>query len=322
MTRRTLMTLMPVCAAGQAAIAAAVSAGEYNGRWNIKLDHPRGRVWWLEVSGAGTPQMGGWFVGVPGGQVDRITEIRMAGEGIEFVFIRQREGQQLRQVYSARLAGGVLEGELKESLGETARPVVKWTGYRAPVIKDSDDGGWVAGETVKLFDGASLAGWKQVLRGAAPGWRVEEGLLRNGQGASDLVSEAKFWNFILKAEYRYGKGSNSGMALRGRYEIQIYDDHGRPADTHGHGALYSRHAALTNASKPAGEWQSLEVRLVGRELTAHLNGVKIHDRRVIDGATAMATDADEDKPGPIGIQGDHGLIEFRKIEVTNLERKR
>jgi hypothetical protein len=303
-------------------LASSLSAApaDFNGRWNIKLDHPRQRVWWLEVNAAGTPRMNGWFVGAPGGQVDKIPSMRIDGDTLVFTFMRKRNEKPVELLYRAKFEGGVLQGEFVETFEGTAKPAVKWTGYRAPVIKDVDDGSWVEGKPVALFNGKTTEGWQQVVAGE-PGWYVENGMLKNRPKASDAVSEAKFWNFILRAEYRYDKGSNSGIALRGRYEIQIIDDHGKDIGLHASGGLYSRHRASTPAVKPAGEWQKLEVRLVGRQLSAWLNGVKIHDKRIIDGATAMAIDADEDKPGPIGIQGDHGLVEFRKLEIVPLVKR-
>ncbi len=303
-------------------LASSLSAApaDFNGRWNIKLDHPRQRVWWLEVNAAGTPQMNGWFVGAPGGQVDKIPSMRIDGDTLVFTFTRKRDEKPVELLYKAKFEGGVLQGEFVESFEGKAKPAVKWTGYRAPVIKDVDDGSWVAGKPVALFNGKTTEGWRQVVAGE-PGWYVENGLMKNRPKASDAVSEAKFWNFILRAEYRYDKGSNSGIALRGRYEIQIIDDYGKDIGLHASGGLYSRHRAATPAVKPAGEWQTMELRLVGRQLTAWMNGVKIHDKRIIDGATAMAIDADEDKPGPIGIQGDHGLVEFRKLEIVPLVKR-
>jgi hypothetical protein len=109
------------------------------------------------------------------------------------------------------------------------------------------------------------------------------------------------------------------MALRGRYEIQIFDNFGEAPDWHGNGALYSRIAPSTNASKAPGEWQTLTARLVGRDLTVVLNGVKVIDRKDVVGPTAMCMDPDEDKPGPLMLQGDHGPVEFRKVEVTELQ---
>ena len=100
--------------------------------------------------------------------------------------------------------------------------------------------------------------------------------------------------------------------------MQILDDYGRPPDTHSAGALYSRIAPSENASKPAGEWETYDIRLVGREVTVVFNGKKVIEKGVIDGLTAMAHDADEGEPGGIALQGDHGPVEFRKITITPL----
>jgi Domain of Unknown Function (DUF1080) len=115
-----------------------------------------------------------------------------------------------------------------------------------------------------------------------------------------------------------GVHTNSGVGLRGRYEIQVLDDYGREPGTHTNGALYARVAPAVNASKPAGEWQTYDIRLVGRDVTVVLNGKTLIDKREIDGLTAIAGDANEAEPGPIYLQGDHGPVEFRNIVVTPL----
>ena len=98
----------------------------------------------------------------------------------------------------------------------------------------------------------------------------------------------------------------------------MLEDYGHPPNTHSAGALYSRIAPSENASKPAGEWQTYDIRLVGRQVTVVFNGKKVIDHGVIDGLTAMAHDADEGEPGGIALQGDHGPVEFRKITITPL----
>ena len=97
-------------------------------------------------------------------------------------------------------------------------------------------------------------------------WYSDNGILKNRKGADVLVSDDEFWNFRLEAEFLIHPGMNGGIGLRGRYEIQLLDDHGRPPSDHGNAALYGRIAPSVNASKPAGEWQTLDVRLVGREV--------------------------------------------------------
>ena len=194
-----------------------------------------------------------------------------------------------------------------------------WTGYRAPEINEADAASWKPSEPVALFNGKDTSGWRLLVTGR-PGWLVKDGNLVNEPQASDIVSEAKFWNFVARVEFRYGKGSNSGIALRGRYEVQIHDNYGKPPDVHGTGALYSRIAPSVNASRPAGEWQDLEIRLVGMTVSVKLNGVTIIDHQRIEGPTAMTMDPNEDQPGPIVLQGDHGIVEFRKVEITPLTR--
>jgi len=290
---------------------------DFNGRWNIRVQTPRGRVWWLEVKGAGTSKVEGSFVGAPGGQVDPLTDARI--ENGELVFSFERPGP-LKQVFRARHADKQLKGTREETNAGKTSPVLEWAAVRAPVIRERDGDSWKPGATVKLFDGKSIQGWRLLVPGR-PGWYVEVGLMKNEKGASDIVSEAKFWNFEAKFEYRYSKGSNSGVGLRGRYEVQIYDNFGREPDGHGNGALYSRIPPKVNASKAPGEWQTMIVRLVGRDLTVALNGVKIIDRQEVVGPTAITMDPEEDRPGPFVLQGDHGPVEFRSIEVTELVKK-
>ena len=288
---------------------------DFNGRWNIQVQTERGRVWWLEVQGAGSGTITGSFVGAPGGQVDALENPAIANGELRFTFVRG----DIRQDYRATFANGKLSGTMDETANGTKKPAVLWTAARAPEIKDKDDGHWKDEKPVALFNGKDVSNW-HLLRANRPGWQVKDGSMVNDAGASDIASDAKFWNFILRAEFRYSKGSNSGIGLRARYEIQIYDNYGKPPDQHGTGALYSRIAPSTNASRAAGVWQQIEARLVGRTLTVKLNGVTIIDHADVVGPTAITTDANEAEPGPIVLQGDHGPIEFRKVEVIPLTR--
>jgi len=104
--------------------------------------------------------------------------------------------------------------------------------------------------------------------------------------------------------------------------VQLVDDFERPPSNRGSGAILSRIAPTVNASKPAGEWQTLSVRLVGRQVTVVLNGVRVIDKQNLDGPTAIAIDANESEPGPILLQGDRGPVEFRKIVVYPLTKPR
>jgi hypothetical protein len=238
--------------------------------------------------------------------------------------VRPRPGETPRKpdhlVYKARLAGdNRLEGTF-EVEGST-RPVVKWTGVRAPVIADKDDGSWREGAPVALI-GKDLANWKSDSGGPPTGWVVKDGILGISGRANNIVSDARFWNFKLHMEYKVAERSNSGVGLRARYEVQIMDDHGRnPPGTHNSGALYARIPPGQNASKPAGEWQTYDIRLVGRQVTIVHNGITVIEKGEVDGLTAIAIDSNEGEPGPLYLQGDHGAVEFRNIVVTPLVKK-
>ncbi|MGB5369238.1 MAG: DUF1080 domain-containing protein, partial [Flavobacteriaceae bacterium] len=70
------------------------------------------------------------------------------------------------------------------------------------------------------------------------------------------------------------------------------------------------------AEKPAGEWQSLDITLVDRHITVIFNGKKIVDNQAVDGPTGGAISSDVFAPGPIYLQGDHGMVAYRNIVLT------
>lgn len=290
----------------------------FDGRWDITVpQESRARAWWLEVKGAGTPAMKGRFVGFPGGDMNDIPQLSIKNGELRFSFDNQdhRTNKAVHRDYSAHYSpGDKLVGVMRSSDGE----VLKWTAVRAPVITEKDDGSWRDGTPVDLFNGKDVSGWHGLVPNLALGWSIKDGALANAAGANNLVSDRAFWNFKLHVEYRVGKDSNSGIGLRGRYEVQILEDYGKPPNKHSNGALYSRIAPAVNASKPADEWQTYDIRLVGMQVTVVLNDQKVIDKQEIEGLTAIAGNADEGKPGPIIPQGDHGPVEFRKIILTPL----
>jgi hypothetical protein len=302
--------------------AAFAADSAYNGRWDITVvNEPRRRAWWLEVEGAGSSAgsstIRGRFVGFPGGDMNTIQKIAIENGELKFSWEQPvREGKKgggQRQDYSARLVGDKLEGTMKAGQRE-----LKWIGVRAPALNEKDDKSWKKGKPVNLI-GKDLTGWHGTVPGQDLGWKVENGILKSTGKANNLESERKFWNFELDVEFRVAEHSNSGIGLRGRYEIQILEDYGKEPSTHTNGALYSRVPPKVNASKPANEWQTYHIRLVGRNVTVVLNGKEVV-KTVIEGLTAVATNADEGAPGPLALQGDHGPVEFRKILVTPLTK--
>jgi hypothetical protein len=306
-----------------ASSAVFAADADFNGRWDI--DVPGGaRAWWLEVQGAGTPAPKVRFVSAYGGDLNIADEVAIKGGELIFGFRykqgggRGKEPVAAHSVYRARLAGTRLTGTAATE-GSKQAPI-QWTGVRAPEIKDKDDGSWREGKPVQLLNGKDLTGWQALEKDRKFDWTIEKGVLKAPGGGANLVSTAKFWNFKLHIEYKMYPDSNSGIGLRGRYEIQVLDDFGRPPNSHSNGSLYSRIAPAVNASRPAGEWQVYDITLIGRDLTVVLNGKKLIDKGLVEGLTAMGHDPNEGEPGPISLQGDHGAVDYRNIVLTPLQR--
>ncbi len=281
------------------------------GRWDLVVHGPQGDYpSWLEVRKSGYATLVGDFVG-RFGSARPIGKVEHTDGQIRFSVPPQWERRKDDQTFTGRLDGDQLRGETTDDEGRR----VTWTGRRAPALRREHPPSW--GTPVELFNGKDLTGWKPRDAKAKNGWTARDGLLVNAQPGNDLVSEAKFEDFQLHAEFRYPKGSNSGIYLRGRYEVQIEDNAGlAEPDSHHIGGVYGFLTPSVNAAKRAGEWQTLDVTLVGRVVTVLLNGERIIDRQTIPGITGGALDSDEGAPGPILVQGDHGPIEFRKLTVT------
>ncbi len=306
---------------------------DYNGRWDITVGgelrgkalwqefdkmgaDQRGLVWWLEVEGAGTPHPKGRFVSAYQGRLNPIEQIAILDGELNFGFVRKNG----RLLYKARIIQGKLEGTFQ--IEGQNRPPVRWTGVRAPVINEKDDATWREGKRLSLFNGKDFSGWQPTMSEQPTGWEIKDGtLVLTGKGGENsLVSDQKFWNFELHVEFKLGPKTNSGIGLRARYEVQILQDFGRPPGPHGNGAVYGFIAPSENASKPAGEWQTYDIRLVGRQVTVVLNGKTIIDKREIEGLTALAVDANEGQPGPILLQSANGPVAFRNIVLKTLSR--
>ena len=270
----------------------------------------------MEIRRAGTPQMAGSIVGAVGGRTQPFLESSIVDGRLAFRVARQFEsGTTVGSETVAWFDRDRLVGETTRDDRDRRRA---WTGRRPDAVTDVESGSWVEQEPVVLFDGSVLSAWSTSADGELEGWLVEDGILRNVGTAAELASNREFWNFRLQVEYRVPEGGNSGIGLRGRYEVQIYDDFGTKPSIHGNGAIYSRIKPSTLASRVHTHWQTFDIRLVGRIVTVSLNGTTIIDRQVIEGITAMSRDADESAPGPILLQGDHGPIEFRRIVVIPL----
>ena len=292
-------------------------AARFLGRWDITVPAPEGgraRFCWLEVTQDGSTLKGRFNSG--GGAQFALSEISVANGELTFAYPQGRPPDQTKVVWKAAAKGGKLEGTAALGAREGSRT---WTGVRAPK--------WPAkppkrkpGTPMDLFNGKDVTGWVGQIPNRALGWSVKDGILRNqDKGANNIYSEKKFNDFKLEVEFNVAEKSNSGIYLRGRYEIQVADGYGqKDLNVHSQGALYGYVIPPVNACKPAGEWQTYEITLVANRVTVTMNGIKIMENAEVPGITGGALDASEGAPGPIMIQGDHGKVQFRKIRVTPL----
>lgn len=219
--------------------------------------------------------------------------------------------------------GGIL---LSPRQNGTGVDTTTFVGTKLPPPPPAPDlAGIKFGKPVTLFNGKDLTGWRLINDKQKSGFSVVDGVLTNnpeqveGQphiSYGNLRTDQEFKDFNLKIEVNVPEESNSGIYLRGMYEIQVLDSYKKGLDSHNMGAVYSRITPVVSAEKPAGTWQSLDITLCMRHVTVILNGTKIIDNQPVYGPTGGAIISDVFAPGPIYLQGDHGKVQFRNIVLT------
>ena len=207
--------------------------------------------------------------------------------------------------------GEIVEDGLKGTLVYTDGKTYSWVGTRAPKLSYNPNPVW--GEPKALFNGNNLDGWHAMGENQ---WVVKDGILTSDKSGANLVSDEKFQDFELHLEFRYPEGSNSGIYLRGRYEVQIADNKGLEPSNILFGGIYGFLTPNEMVAKSAGEWQEYDITLIGRRVTIVANGQEIITNQNIPGMTGGALDNNEAEAGPFMLQGDHGPVEFRSIVVT------
>lgn len=175
-----------------------------------------------------------------------------------------------------------------------------------------------------LFNGKDTTGWHLRQADGHNSWSVEKGILKNevnpGEHGTDLITDEKFKDFTVRYEFLVPDKSNSGFYLRGRHEIQILGDYARGTNSiSGNGSIYNFKAPDKFVSRAADQWQSVEATIIGDRITVVLNGVKVHDNVQCDKATGGELDNKVTEPGPIFLQGDHGTVSFRNIQIKELK---
>jgi hypothetical protein len=277
------------------------------GRWDLTFQRANGATssGWLEVRHSGTKALVGSFVGLSG-SARPVSEVKVTGAELRFTIPPQWERGDGDVAVTARLENDRLAGSM--AIGSVAP--VTFTGVRAPALRRASLPQWEKPEPI--FNGRDLSGWHAA---GTSEWEADQGILRNRKSGGNLITDATFTDFRLHAEFRYPKDGNSGVYLRGRYEVQVADT-GDERAVDSLGAIYGFLEPSESAAKAAGEWQTFDVTLVGRMVTVVLNGTTIIANREIPGPTGAALDSDEGAPGPLLLQGDHTAIEYRNITVA------
>lgn len=277
------------------------------GRWDMAL-HVNGNDLpsWLEVQHSGLRTLVGRYVGA-GGSARPISKVNFQDDKMSFSIPPQWESTNGDISFEGTLQGDSLTGTGIASDGSG----FTWSAHRAPLLERASKPVW--GAPARLFDGKGLKGWHALGKNQ---WIVENGILRSPHSGANLVTDRVFNDFKLHIEFRYPKESNSGVYLRGRYEVQVEDSKGKQPAVGLLGAVYGFIAPSSMPAKNAGEWQSYDITLTGRMVTVVLNGVTVICNREIPGITGGAINSNEGEPGPILIQGDHGPIDYRNIIIT------
>ncbi|MCL1919835.1 MAG: DUF1080 domain-containing protein [Kiritimatiellaeota bacterium] len=306
------------------------AAKPYVARWALTL--PGGGAGWLGVEQGADGKLSSsllWGGGSPFNL--ETTSVKDGALVLTRTHKFKRDGQDAKrfETITATVDGDkisfvkiILEEDGKEVNNE------KFAGKKIPAIPPKPDLAKLKfGTPIKLVDKgmASLDGVWEVMSNAFNGWSLKDGVLSNSVVGEDgknkhgtnLRTVAKnFEDFNLKTEVNMAKNGNSGIYLRGIYEIQMADTHGRGVDCHNMGALYGRITPTVAAEKPAGEWQTVDITLCDRHVTVILNGQKIIDNQPVLGCTGGAITSDEFIPGPIYLQGDHTDVSYRNMVLT------
>lgn len=281
------------------------------GRWDITVQAADGTTYpsWLEVRLRKENELMASFVG-RFGSMRYASKAEYSNGQLTVVIPAQYEAAPKELVFTGKLSGDSLAGTVGDETGKA----ISWTGKRAPALTPAKPVTW--GSPIQLFNGKDLTGWKQRNNANPNCWSVSGGLMTNKTPCADIISEQKFTDFKAHIEFQVPANGNSGVYLRGRYEVQISDGFNQVLDSLRMGAVYGWLKPLVNAAKNPSEWQTLDITLIGRKVTVVFNGQTIIDNETIPGITGGALDSDEAAPGPIMLQGDHTKILYRKVEIT------
>ncbi|HTR26843.1 MAG TPA: DUF1080 domain-containing protein [Terriglobales bacterium] len=306
----TLIVSVQLSSAEKGSSATAASVQAFLGRWDLALKTPqRDYAMWLELSQQ-DGQLKARFVS-RWGHARVLPKVEIVNEEITFVSPKEDEETKDDLVFKGKLSGQALKGT---TVGPDGTPW-EWTGLRAPDLARHKSPKW--GKPVHLFNGKDLTGWRPSDPTAKSAWKVEDGILISPGHGPELITNSTFTDFKLHVEFNCAKGSNSGVYLRGRYEVQIEDDPVPEGPTMRTGGVYGFLAPSPEQPRKPGEWQTYDITFVGRVVTVVQNGQTIIDKQEIPGPTGGALDSREGEPGPVYLQGsEDGHVSYRDVTIT------
>jgi hypothetical protein len=309
---------LPILATALVSTAHAQDVKDFLGRWDMTATPATGKPYaqWMElidnsgkIEGKVQPRGGAWHP-IVGAHVDSgklIVDLGPAGPGSEATW-------ELTAPSAGKLTG-------VEKRGDTAGPTL--AGVKAPSLDRPMPKQWT--KPRPLFDGKDLKGWEPIGNVDNNKWVARNGELvndnpevpgRRGPGAANIMTTEKFQDFKLHIEVNCPEGGNSGIYLRGRYELQVGTEGGK-LPSHEMGAIYSWYPPPAGSELGLGKWTTFDVTFVGRHVTVLRDGKMYHDNVEIPGPTGGALDSNEAEPGPFYLQGDHhGVIMYRNITIS------
>jgi hypothetical protein len=338
MKTRNLMAMMFLAGLSGSAMKSSAqveSAAPFLGKWALTLSYDNNSAGWLEVRQESefldAALLWRW------GSVEPVEYAMVTGD--QLLLVRGSDVNRKREDGTTRSLHPVYWFDLSKNGNDRIEGTayfpnnngigveeIPFTGKRIPPVEDAPGiKKSMMGEPVELLNGKDLDNWEIVEKGATSGWNMVDGVMTNDPAQKEGEAHITYGNirtketyedFNLRLEVNVPGGSNSGVYLRGIYEIQVMDSYGKPLDSHNMGALYSRITPSEAAEKPAGEWQKMDITLYKRHLTVVLNGKTIIDNLPVEGVTGGALTSDQFSPGPILLQGDHGRVSYRNMVLT------
>ncbi|MBN9614274.1 MAG: hypothetical protein BGO25_13895 [Acidobacteriales bacterium 59-55] len=310
--------LVPILVTALASTVAAQDVKSFLGRWDLTATPATGNPYpqWMELTDNGgriegrlQPKGGAWHP-IAGARMESGKLIVTVGEGHGPAVL-----WELTSPSAGKLTGIEKRGDSADGL--------KIAGVKAPLLDRPMPKHWT--KPRPLFDGKDLKGWEPIEHIENNRWVARNGELVNdnpevpGQKmrpAANLKTTEKFQDFKLHIEVNCPEGGNSGIYLRGRYELQVGTEGGK-LPSHEMGAIYSWYPPPAGAKNDLGRWTSFDVTLVGRHVTVLRDGKMYHDNVELPGPTGGALDSNEAEPGPFYLQGDHhGVIQYRNITIS------